>query len=147
MWLLEYTAGRLTKPSNSAWRPIADTVEDWPLAVCDGGSLPDSDLICCDQVRRKYTGETLYGLSDPAHEWYYLSHQAPNEVLLMKMFDSSDDVRAKSECQYVIQIWSSADLEGCPHASFKHPKCDPSAPHRRSVEVRALVFNAERAVP
>ena len=82
----------------SAWRPLVHPVEDWPLAVCDGTSIPSEDLIECDQVRRKFTGATLYGLNSQAHKWYYLHHQRSDEVLMLKMFDSSLD--AKATCMY-----------------------------------------------
>jgi hypothetical protein len=39
----------------------------------------------------------MYAHFSPEHKWYYLSQQRPHEVLLLKMFDSDPDVKAKSE--------------------------------------------------
>lgn len=128
---------------NSAWRPLADPVEDWPLAVCDGKSMPDEDLIECDQVRRKFRGATLYGLSSQKHRWHYLHRQQPHEVLLLKMFDSAVEVEVtrKESPDPKLLLKRSLTLSGCPHGAFKHPNCRADAPPRRSIEVRALVFN------
>ncbi|KAL4916865.1 hypothetical protein BDW62DRAFT_202359 [Aspergillus aurantiobrunneus] len=63
----------------------------------------------------------MYLHFDPAQHWYYVSRQRPEEVLLLKIFDSAD-VRATL----------------CPHASII-PEGDGGMP-RRSIEVRAFVF-------
>jgi hypothetical protein len=42
------------------WRPASGTVEDWPLAVCDGSTLPESQLVECDRIRRAFSGCTMY---------------------------------------------------------------------------------------
>lgn len=95
-WPLQIDSGF----SDSAWKPLLDPVEDWPLAFCDSASMPDDDLIECDQVRRHFRGATMYALDNPGHRWYYLRDQRPEEVVLMKMFDSATDVKAirRSKC-------------------------------------------------
>ncbi|KAK1750089.1 Aspirochlorine biosynthesis protein N [Echria macrotheca] len=109
----------------NVWRPIEHPVHDYPLAVCDPRSVPDSDLVECDHVRRKFKGANMYAHYGPGHKWHYLSGQRPDEVLLLKMFDSDPSVEAKA----------------CPHASFRHPFPPENSPPRKSIEVRALVFN------
>jgi len=109
----------------NVWRPIEDVVEDYPLAFCDSSSVPDGDLVECDHVRRRFKGANLYAYFGAAHKWYYLGEQRPDEVLLLKMFDSDKGVKAKR----------------CPHASFRHPLSTASSRPRKSIEVRALVFN------
>lgn len=81
----------------SAWRPLEHAVEDYPLAFCDPDTMTSDHLIECDHVRRKFKGANLYAHHDDAHRWYYLGNHQPNEVLLMKMFDSDASVRAKSK--------------------------------------------------
>ncbi|ETS78888.1 hypothetical protein PFICI_08741 [Pestalotiopsis fici W106-1] len=76
------------------WRPIRGPVEDYPLALCDGTSVSDVDLIACDHVRRNFKGETIYPYYSPNQKWYYLSKQEKDEVLLIKMFDSDPSVKA-----------------------------------------------------
>jgi len=106
------------------WRPLRGPVQDYPLAVCDGSTICEDDLVECDQVRRKFFGATNYAHYNEEQKWYFLSNQQPDEAFLFKIFDSSSDVNASS----------------CPHVSFKHPSCPRDALPRKSVEVRALVF-------
>lgn len=70
-------------------------VEDYPLAFCDPCSIPDQDLVECDHVRRKFKGATLYAYYNEAHRWNYLGNHSPDEVLLLKMFDSDPSIKAK----------------------------------------------------
>lgn len=109
----------------NVWRPIENTVEDYPLAFCDPRSVRDGDLVECDHIRRQYKGANMYMHHSPGQQWYYLGRQKPEETLLLKMFDSDPTVPAT----------------GCPHASFHHPLSDPQSKPRKSIEVRALVFN------
>lgn len=48
-------------------------------------------------MRRDYHGEQLYLHHSPGHRWNYLGGHAPDEMLLLKMFDSDPDVKARSE--------------------------------------------------
>ncbi|KAH8881848.1 methyltransferase CmcJ [Thozetella sp. PMI_491] len=102
----------------NVWRPIENIVQDYPLAYCDPISVPETDLIECDHVRRSFTGANLYAHFNPGHQWYYLSEQRPDEVLLLKMFDSDENVKATR----------------CPHASFRHPLSATGAKPRKSIE-------------
>lgn len=54
-----------------------------------------TDLIASDFVRRKYTGETYFAQYNVDQKWFYMSNQEPDEVLMMKIYDSSNDVEAK----------------------------------------------------
>jgi len=87
--------------------------------------VQDKDLVECDHVRRKFKGANMYMHHSPGQKWYYFGQQQPEEVLLLKMFDSDPTVEAKA----------------CPHASFRHPLSNPLSKPRKSIEVRALVFN------
>ena len=77
---------------SSIWRPIRGPVRDWPLAVCDGSTVRDENLIETDHVRRQYAGCTLYALPDKDMRWYFMSGQKDDEVLLLKNFDSEPGV-------------------------------------------------------
>lgn len=83
---------------SSAWRPLYNPIEDWPLAFCDGSTVNEDDLIATDHVRRHHVGEVLYARYNPAQKWYYLKHQKRNEVVLLKNFDSDPLVAAKCKC-------------------------------------------------
>ncbi|OAA43583.1 hypothetical protein ISF_09668 [Cordyceps fumosorosea ARSEF 2679] len=81
--------------NRSVWRPIRNAVENYPLAVCDGSTVPQEKLIQVDHVRKYYIGESLYPLQSASYRWYYLNRQTPDEVLLFKIFDSKENVQAK----------------------------------------------------
>ncbi|CAI7587580.1 unnamed protein product [Penicillium discolor] len=72
------------------WRPINGPVEDQPLAVCDGRTVDTSKLVETDMTRGDYTGTLIYPLYEPGNirQWYYLSRQGVEDVLLFKSFDS-----------------------------------------------------------
>lgn len=75
----------------SIWRPLR-RVQDWPLAVCDGQTVKSDDLVASDNIRTKYIGENLFAKYSPDYRWYYLSEQEPDEVLLLKIYDSDSKV-------------------------------------------------------
>ncbi|OAL45364.1 hypothetical protein IQ07DRAFT_684291 [Pyrenochaeta sp. DS3sAY3a] len=107
------------------WKPLRYPVQDAPLAVCDGSVVPPGDLVAVDLVRRTYTGETAFALPSRKFRWYYVSNQQADEVLLFKVFDSSDRCQANA----------------CPHASFTPSNLPESCQPRESIEVRALILN------
>ena len=98
-----------------------------PLAVADYRSIdPDSDLISTRHIYADREGATFSVKYNPGHKWYYLSDQTPDEVTLIKCFDSDLD---------------KARLT--PHTAFRDNTSPPDAPQRQSIEVRALVFDTE----
>ena len=106
------------------WRPIVGPVFDHPLAMADGRTLAPSDLIATDLLYPDRKGETYSVAFNPAHRWYYWSGMQPDEVLLLKCYDSAQDGRTRLS----------------PHTAFVDPRVDPAAPPRQSIELRALVF-------
>ncbi|KAF2234642.1 hypothetical protein EV356DRAFT_148820 [Viridothelium virens] len=86
----------------NVWRPIENTVEDWPLAICDGSTIDPSALVETDQVRNTDVGSNYFAMHRSCNEWYYLHHQREDEVFLFKQFDSDPHVAAKcraSKCE------------------------------------------------
>ena len=83
---------------NSVWRPLIASVEDWPLAVCDGATVTASDLVETDHIRRHYTGSTMYLQHNPGQRFYYMSKQGKDDVLIFKQFDSQRNIPGK--CSY-----------------------------------------------
>lgn len=92
-----YLRSLLTDPC-SVWRPILHPIEDMPLALCDGATIQDSDIVICDHITGSYSAETTYLLRNKRHRWYFWGNQAEDEVILFKNFDSSDQVKAT--CSY-----------------------------------------------
>lgn len=66
-------------------------------------------------------------LPNGVHQWYFKNSQQPDEVLLVKCFDSS----------------TRPDLaRRAPHSAFEDPSMADCG-HRESIETRALVFYNE----
>lgn len=85
------------------WRPL-QKVESWPLAVCDSRSVDEKDLVACDIIRRRYIGETYFGLQNEAQRWAYLSEQMPDEVCLLKIYDSEPAVPARCKFSHFLYL-------------------------------------------
>ncbi|KAI1791827.1 hypothetical protein LXA43DRAFT_1136456 [Ganoderma leucocontextum] len=112
----------------NVWRPIAHAVAHKPLAVADWRTLDERELVPIELVYPDRSGE-FYGVKHNAARelrWHYLGGQSPEEVTLIKCYDSETD-RARLT----------------PHSAFTDEGSPKEAPHRQSIEVRALVFDAE----
>jgi hypothetical protein len=107
------------------WRPIRGPVLDAPLAVADARSVSPEDLVPSDLVYPDRAGELYYARYNPAHRWFFLPAMQPDEVLLLKCFDSATDGRARF----------------VPHSAFIDPTAPADAPPRESIELRALVIH------
>lgn len=79
-------------------------VEDHSLALCDGSTVRPEDLIASDIITDNYRGESLQPLFRDHYKWHFLSNQTKDEVLLLKMYDSSSSVKAK--CKFAFDIAS-----------------------------------------
>ncbi|KAI9163864.1 Hydroxylase/desaturase CTB9 [Paramyrothecium foliicola] len=110
----------------NVWRPIR-IVERDPLAIAEAHSVSDSDLIVTELIYPKRRGETLQVRQNDSQKWFYKSYLSPEEVILIKCFDSKTDGRARR----------------VPHTAFTDPTAAPDAPARESIEVRALVFHPD----
>ncbi|HEY6420087.1 MAG TPA: CmcJ/NvfI family oxidoreductase [Candidatus Binataceae bacterium] len=108
----------------NVWRPIHGTVQESPLAVCDAQSIRPTDFVASDLIYPHRRGEIMAVTFNPTHRWYYVSAMRPDEVLLLKCFDSALDGRARFTA----------------HTAFSDPTSKPDAPARESIETRAFVF-------
>uniref|UniRef100_A0A0B7JZR1 Amino acid permease/ SLC12A domain-containing protein n=1 Tax=Bionectria ochroleuca TaxID=29856 RepID=A0A0B7JZR1_BIOOC len=98
----------------NVWRPIR-TIQRDPLAVAEAHSVLDTDLVGIPLIYPTRSGETYAVKHNEGHRWFYKSGLEPDEVILIKCFDSKTDGRARRE----------------------------DAPARESIEVRALVFHPD----
>ncbi|TFY83873.1 hypothetical protein EWM64_g152 [Hericium alpestre] len=110
----------------NVWRPIENPVAHHPLAVADYRSIQPDDLISTRHIYRDREGSTFSVKYNPNHKWYYLGNQTPDEVILIKCFDS-DETKARLT----------------PHTAFLDATSLKEAPERQSIEVRCLVFDSE----
>lgn len=120
----------------NVWRPLKPLRRD-PLGVCDGSSVSDDDLygsaIRLKRPDGKYEdiskgdGFELWLAKRPqqegSHKWWYWSGMSPDEVILIKCFDSKKDGRCRR----------------APHSAFEDKRY-VNEEARTSVEVRCLVF-------
>ncbi|WP_208539088.1 CmcJ/NvfI family oxidoreductase [Algihabitans albus] len=107
----------------NVWRPIRGPVRRSPLALADAATIRAEDLIATDQVFPERTGEIYHLAYHPAQRWYYAPEMTPDELLLIKGWDSLDDGRARFT----------------PHSAVVLQDVPKDAPPRESIEVRTLV--------
>ena len=119
------SGGRIVQVN--VWRSIAGPVARTPLALADAASVRPEELVATDQVFPDRVGEIYQLAHAPTQRWYWVPRMTPEEVLLIKGWDSLDDGRARFT----------------PHGAFRLPDQDPAPPPRESIEVRTyLVFEA-----
>ncbi|KAL2171290.1 hypothetical protein VTG60DRAFT_3177 [Thermothelomyces hinnuleus] len=107
----------------NVWRPIKTILKD-PLAIADAHSVPDSDLVGAALIYPHRDGETYVVKPNPSHRWYFKYAQRPDEVTLIKCYDSATE---------------PGIARRVPHSSFIDP-AEEDKPQRESIEVRTLVF-------
>ena len=106
------------------WRPIRGPVQRAPLALADAATVHPDDLIATDQIFPDRVGEIYHLAHAPNQRWYYAPRMTPEEVLLIKGWDSIDDGRARFT----------------PHSAFTDQNTPENAPPRESIEIRTLVI-------
>lgn len=145
----------------NVWRPIEDPASDFPLAVIDWRSTKPSDFIPVDLMYPKRAdsamgdtddrgkeklpspeslqstegyevrGETLGVAPSEEHKFYYMKDMTPDEVMLLKCFDSFGEGLPMGRPGLAVRT---------PHTAFVDPNTPKEAPGRQSIEVRCLVF-------
>ncbi len=106
------------------WRPLSHPAEDWPLGVCAAGSIAPGDLMTLALRYPDRDGQIYLLRHNPDHEWHYLSAMRTDEAMLLKVYDSLDDGRARFTA----------------HSAFQDPTCRAGAPKRISIEARTVAF-------
>lgn len=76
-------------------------------------------------------GETMRVLPSDEHEFYYVKDMTPDEVLLLKCYDSKGEGRPGGKDGVALRT---------PHSAFVDPDTPADAKPRQSIEVRCLVF-------
>ena len=154
----EYLKGRYQ--IINVWRPIGHAASDFPLAVIDWRTTEPKDFIPVDLMypvrpdsamddddrgkevlpdeKTRYStegyearGETLGVAPNENHKFYYMKDMTPDEVMLLKCYDSFG-VGEKFEKKGI--------ATRTPHTAFFDPNTPADAPGRQSIEVRCLVF-------
>lgn len=107
----------------NVWKPI-NVVEERPLAMCDITSTTSEDFFKLHLRYRDRNGENYVMRHSPKHKWWYFPKMTPEQVILLKTYDSETDGRAR--------------FVG--HSAFEDPTSPPDAPTRESIEVRTIAF-------
>lgn len=124
----------------SLWRPLATVMKD-PIALIDARTVRPADLV---RMRRFFPdavskGQNEIVLSQAAaspsdecrHQWYWMSRQTPEDLLIIKLYDSKTDMWEEDH---------NAPVPCAPHSSFEI-SCDGEVEGRKSIEIRiGVVF-------
>jgi hypothetical protein len=124
--------------ATSLWRPISEPPHDWPLAVCDGRSVADSEgvpnlMLVVDSIpdraamARDQPDAALLPAAyvfhySPNHRWWYFPDMTRDEVILLKLHDSDHS-----------GAWR------VPHTAF-HDKSRQDTRPRESIELRTIAY-------
>ncbi|KAJ4487807.1 hypothetical protein J3R30DRAFT_3279841 [Lentinula aciculospora] len=109
------------------WRPISHPAFDLPLTLCDYRTVDkENDLVPVARISPQRRGQTYRVKYNPEHRWKYLKGMTPEELVLIKCFDSAEDSG--------VSIFT-------PHTAFVDPSAPDDTLPRESIEIRALVFH------
>lgn len=87
--------------------------------------MPDGDLVPAAILYPGFRSETWTVRPSAGHRWHFKHQQRPDEVLLIKCFDSRTDVARRAL-----------------HSAFEDPD-EVDGEFRESIETRALLFYDE----
>jgi len=102
-----------------------ETVRQNPFVLCAWPSFADQPYITNYRVYDDRVGETTRFTYRPDHEWYWFPQQQPDEVSMLKCYDSVTDGS--------VSRWSF-------HTACIDPTAPEDAPCRKNVVVRSYVF-------
>jgi len=108
----------------NVWKPLYETVEEYPLGVCDARSMADGDLMVMHLRYPDRDGEIYTLRHSPGHRWYYFPLMRADQALLLKTYDNATDGRS---CYNA-------------HSAFADPDTPPNPRPRQSIEVRTMAF-------
>ncbi len=106
------------------WRATNKPIQSNPLAIADARSLLSADLIRAERRYPHRVGETYRIAYNPDHRWFYFPRMRRDEALVVKVYESAKDGRARFTA----------------HSSFDDPTTPAGAPPRQSIEARTLAF-------
>jgi hypothetical protein len=116
----------------SIWRPLKVVKRD-PLAMADYRTIRDDDYVRVDVKypklgREKYEthlAECFLARHSEGHKWHWIDDQTPEEVLVLRFFDSDEEGKG------------SISAGGVLHSSVELPGTENEEP-RESLEIRCM---------
>ena len=107
----------------NVWRPISRIRRD-PLALCDARSIEDSNLMPIRILQPPKDAKTHYATTTKGEymeiyyarhshgqKWYIVSGMEPDEVLLIKCFDSSKKEGLARRCPHSAFEWRESESD------------------------------------
>ena len=108
----------------NVWRRW-DGGNDWPLACCSCRTFNyHRDMVATDLIYRDRTAESYAVCACDTHRYFWFRNMVKDEALLIKLYDSREDVVARGSLHTAVQL--------------EH--LDPPAHSRESIEVRCIVL-------
>ncbi|OCF60346.1 hypothetical protein L486_03028 [Kwoniella mangroviensis CBS 10435] len=109
------------------WRPLHGPVTNAPLAMLDPKTLLPEDI---------GTHASQYGFGhdlhhSPGQEWAYIRHQMPDEIILLKCYDSDQGKNGEVLWCGHVAVQVDNDAEGIPEELLRE---------RESIEVRLVAL-------
>nr|WP_276575463.1 CmcJ/NvfI family oxidoreductase [Bradyrhizobium sp. Oc8] len=107
------------------WCALSPAPQDFPLALVDGSTVVDTDIVEDCRTDPSVDIESALWLlqHSPGQHWYYFSDMKPNEFILFKGYDSEDYGNPRSA-----------------HTAFDNRRAFPDATPRESIETRFFVY-------
>jgi hypothetical protein len=93
-------------------------------AMCDVTSAAEDDMLKMALRYRDREGEIFVMRHAAAHRWWYFPKMLPENVLLLRTYESETDGRARF----------------LGHSAFDDPNTPSDAPTRESIEIRMMAF-------
>ena len=117
------------------WRNIdrENPVLDCPLACCDATTNTLDSLLTFEIHYKDRIGENYFARHRNEHNWYYYPRMTAGEALLIKQWDSHDDIARGALADSTTSTFSL-------HSAFLDPSSPTDAPSRESIEVRLVVI-------
>lgn len=86
-----------TRPGHRVWRPLVDVVETDPLVCCDVRTVQEDDLDIVQKVMDDTIEESMYLKRREGQQWYWMSDQTRDDVIIMTVWDSNTPFKKSGE--------------------------------------------------
>lgn len=130
------------------WRNIDPDhpLVDMPLCFCDASTARVEDYVSVEFRYVDRVIETYLGGYSEGQRWYYFPEVLRDEGILLKTYDSQgilcrDFVEEDgSPYPYFLRDQEAVNATSVLHSAVKDPRQPETAPTRRSIEMRAMIF-------
>lgn len=79
---------------------MVDVVQTDPLVCCDVRTVDESDLDIVQKVMDETVEESMYLKRRDGHQWYWMSNQTRDDVLVMTVWDSKTPLKKSGEYSF-----------------------------------------------